>query len=104
MQKHTIEHVIHKDATQPDKQLTNPDAKLYSTYNWAPAGMYQYRLECVSIQGTTETYKQLTAPVTIDPNGIDFTAVSNAGIDAAVADIEDSISSIRGQQLSAQFN
>ncbi len=47
-------------------RLTNAEAKTYRAGDWPRAGMYQYKLESVSIQGSTESYLQWAGPVAVD--------------------------------------
>ena len=62
-------------------RVTNADAKEYQVYDWAEAGVYEYKLESVSISGAKETHDELAGPVAIDA----FLApIANLGVDAAL--------------------
>ena len=37
-------------------RITNPDFKAYSYYDWAAPGVYEYKLETVSIKGVYDAY------------------------------------------------
>ncbi len=78
------------NATLITGRVTNPDAKVYQLYDWAAPGVYEYKLESLSIQGDREVYHDLAGPVTIDdttvsadtPNQDTLTGVF-ASVDAA---------------------
>ncbi len=58
-------------------RITNADAKVYSLYDWAPQGRFDYRLESVSVFGIYEDYKSLAGPVVVDFFGVSGAMTGN---------------------------
>ncbi|HLX62975.1 MAG TPA: C25 family cysteine peptidase [Planctomycetota bacterium] len=48
-------------------RISAPDLKNYSYCDWCEPGIYEYKLECVSIGGDCETYPRRVGPVELDP-------------------------------------
>ncbi len=82
-------------------RISHPDAKVYRLYDWAAPGMYQYKLESISLAGKSETYGKLSATVTLDGGE---SVVSGEGFDAALAGIGQMARDGRTRKLSAQFD
>ncbi|HLX60329.1 MAG TPA: autotransporter-associated beta strand repeat-containing protein [Planctomycetota bacterium] len=80
-------------------RITNPDLKAYCFYDWAAPGIYDYKLESVSIRGFTETHSTLAGPVAVDENGV----VSGDGLHAALESVALAGANARGKELSAEF-
>ncbi|HLX61050.1 MAG TPA: C25 family cysteine peptidase [Planctomycetota bacterium] len=81
-------------------RITDPSAKIYRFYDWAPAGIYEYRLECVeSGAGIGEYYKELAGPVTT--GAIDASALSQEGLSAALTELNAEAAMTRGAALIA---
>src|SRR5579862_2763154 len=47
-------------------RITNPDAMTYRLYDWPAPGVYEYKLESVSVQGAKQSYAELAGPVCVD--------------------------------------
>ncbi|HLX61951.1 MAG TPA: autotransporter-associated beta strand repeat-containing protein, partial [Planctomycetota bacterium] len=92
-------------------RITNPDAKTYQFYDWAEPGVYEYKLESVSIQGSHETYRDISGPVVLDggatllsPLNGPLTDVRGSGaLDAAISSIERARETAQGRSLRAKF-
>ncbi len=81
-------------------RISNADLKTYRVYDWAAPGIYQYKLESVSVAGMRETYGEVTGLVTV---GEVANAATDDGQTAAVASLIASENSVRTQELSAAF-
>ena len=86
-------------------RITNADAKKYSFYDWAPVGMYVYKLESIDLTGARETYGKLSEVICVDLNsGLSSVAdVSSDTIDAATIGINLSESVGMTQRVDAMF-
>ncbi len=62
-------------------RVTNPDSKQYRWMDWAAAGVYEYKLESVDLNGAAESYRTIAGPVFVDP----MNAVSALNVDSADA-------------------
>ncbi len=86
-------------------RITNPDAKSYTTIDWAPSGVYEYRLESINVAGGREFFAADTSAVTTDsqalPTCID--AISNAVIEAVATDFLLASNSARANQFTRDF-
>ncbi len=83
-------------------RITNPDPKTYGLYDWASAGIYEYKLESVSVRGVVETHSAFAGPVTLDST-LSLDSVSQADIDAAAFSVDAARNSMRTHDLSAKF-
>ncbi len=81
-------------------RITQSDPKMYRLYDWAASGIYEYKLESISVNGDRESYGTLAGPVCVDGQG---SALSSAGLDAATASIKVALSTSRSAGLSAKF-
>ncbi len=84
-------------------RLTNPDARTYSLTDWAEPGVYEYKLESISLQGATETYRDFAGPVRVDSIAADSSGVDSTTLDSAIASIEQTAAIQNGMELSAKF-
>ncbi|HLX60677.1 MAG TPA: C25 family cysteine peptidase [Planctomycetota bacterium] len=80
-------------------RITNADAKTYRVYDWAAPGMYEYKLESVSVRGVSETYAKVASAV-IEAFGAELSA---EGFDAAVSSVGTAKELKLGATLSAKF-
>src|SRR5205085_1015166 len=62
-------------------RVTNPDAKAYSFFDWAPNGQYEYSLECISIQGDAERCAMLDGTVSVDSGAATATSLTAEGFE-----------------------
>lgn len=83
-------------------RITSADEKAYALYDWAPAGTFEYKLECVDIQGALETYYPAGSPLTIDWNSA-LQPVSAQSLDAASGSLALTESSQKAEQVASRF-
>jgi hypothetical protein len=81
-------------------RMTNPSAHTYRFYDWAEAGIYEYRLEHIDLSGNAEFYAHVTTPVAV---GDGFDALSLAGLEAASTDLSAEMAAVRGAVLSNEY-
>ncbi|MEI6235299.1 MAG: C25 family cysteine peptidase [Planctomycetota bacterium] len=84
-------------------RLTTPDAKTYRLYDWAPSGMYEYKLESIDLHGATQTYRDFAGPVTLDALAEPPVALSDDGMEAAMSSAVDESKRALGCALQARF-
>ncbi len=84
-------------------RITNADAKRYTFYDWAPAGVYDYKLESVSVSGEMETYRETAGPVVADTFVSATGEITPDGIDTADSSVALEMDTRRGQALSRLF-
>jgi autotransporter-associated beta strand protein len=82
-------------------RISDPSAHTYRYYDWAPAGVYEYRLEHVDVGGAGEFYSELTAPIAI--NGLEPALLSVAGLDTALNGLVTEVSTLKGAALSRKL-
>ncbi len=83
-------------------RITNPDAKGYALYDWAPEGRFEYRLESVSVLGVHEDCPWLSAAVTIDFDTAPAVMAAN-GLDAIAGSFQSESSHRDALAASAAF-
>ncbi|HLX62492.1 MAG TPA: C25 family cysteine peptidase [Planctomycetota bacterium] len=81
-------------------RITNPDSRDYRLYDWAAPGIYEYKLESVSIAGKCEAFSKLAEPIAV--GALDTTMTAGA-LDAAIASVALEDGQKRGNSLSAEF-
>ncbi len=82
-------------------RLTNPSAQTYRFYDWAPHGVYQYRLESIdSATGSGEYYRAFAGPVTVDETPAEL---SPDALDSATLSVNREVVAARGTALMNQF-
>ncbi len=84
-------------------RVTNPEAKMYSLYDWASAGRFEYKLESISIQGQAETYASLAGPISVDALMTASVGVSANGVDAVDAGINVDSAVLQTQTIASSF-
>ncbi len=80
-------------------RITNAGEKQYAFYDWAVPGVYEYKLESLSIGGVHETHEFRAGPVVHDRSGL----LTPQSIDAAAASLNADLNAIRSNDLSAKF-
>ncbi len=85
-------------------RITNPDAKHYAFCDWAEPGIYDYKLESVGIDGTTDRGTLPAGPVAADA-GFAFAdaTVSVESVDAAASSIALAQNAERTAALAEKF-
>lgn len=84
-------------------RVTSPDLKMYGVYDWVASGLYEYKLESISVAGVAEEYQCLTGPVKVEPYDLSLVAMSRESVDAAILSIDAAANAVRTRELGAKF-
>src|SRR5262249_25847325 len=82
-------------------RVTNPEAKTYSFFDLPGAGVYEYKLESISVAGHAESYSEFAGPVTVDP--LNAASISADGIDVVAGSIDALSRAALARSISAKF-
>ena len=86
-------------------RITNPDERKYAYFDFAPAGMYEYKLESIDLSGGREVYAKLSEVVDVDWNSefIPGNDVPTEIVDSAVRSIDMAASAATAQRAETLF-
>ncbi|MEI6233066.1 MAG: C25 family cysteine peptidase [Planctomycetota bacterium] len=83
-------------------RITNPDEKKYAYFDWASAGIYEYKLESVDLFGVREEYAKLSDVVDVDWMSAP-SDMSVGVIDSAIRSIDMDVSAKTAQRVETIF-
>ncbi|HLX63441.1 MAG TPA: autotransporter-associated beta strand repeat-containing protein [Planctomycetota bacterium] len=78
-------------------RITQAEPKTYRLYDWPDPGIYEYKLDSVSLNGNIETFPQFAGPLSVEPHA--QTIVSAFGINAALSSLSDLASMERAKSF-----
>ena len=84
-------------------RITNADAKTYSLQDWATAGVYEYKLESVSVRNEIELYHDFAGPVVVDALTTPLAALGMDSMDAITTSVKQIVAVQNAEEAVAKF-